>query len=63
MTADDIRAVLADTAMTRNDAVRKLEKGMGLGKSACYAALQPDGKFSDILQEKDGMLQLKTKSG
>jgi hypothetical protein len=59
VTADDIRAVLADKAMTRNDAVKELMKDTGLGKSACYAALDPSGRFRDLLEEKDGLLWLK----
>jgi hypothetical protein len=54
LTDDDIRAVLAGKAMTRSDAVNELMKHTGLGKSACYAALDPRGKFRDIFEEDDG---------
>ena len=59
VTADDIRGVLADKAMTRNDAVKELMERTGLLKSACYAALEPSGRFRDILEEKDGLFRLK----
>jgi hypothetical protein len=63
VTADDIRAVLAGgKAMTRNDVKKELMDRTHLGKSACYEALDPRGKYRDILEEKDGLFRLKPPS-
>jgi len=62
VTADDIRAVLADKAMTRKEAVKELMNLTGLKHSACYAALNPHVRFRDILEETDGLLRLKPQS-
>jgi hypothetical protein len=63
VTADDIRAVLADgKTMTRSEVMKELMDRTHLAKSACYAALDSRGKYRDILEENNGLLRLKAQN-
>ena len=44
-------------SLPRKEAAEKLMEHTGLGKSACYAALEPDGKFKWQLKEVNGVLE------
>ena len=46
-------------ALTRKAATEALIKTTGLKKTACYAALAPDGKFAGQLVESKGLLTWK----
>ena len=45
--------------LARNTAVEQLMEQTGLGKTACYQALKLDGKFSQHLDEQNGLLKFK----
>jgi len=56
VTREDLATVFQRGAMTRTAAVAALKK-IGFGKTAAYAALTPDGKFSAWLQfAPDGII-------
>lgn len=45
--------------LARQRAVEELMEMTGLGKSACYMVLKPDGRFAANLAEQDGLLSFK----
>ena len=45
--------------LARNTAVEQLMEQASLGKTACYQALKLDGKFSQHLNEQNGLLNFK----
>lgn len=60
VTRADMAEVFEDgAALTRKAAFEALMKLTGLKRTACYAALAPDGKFAAQLSESEGLLTWK----
>jgi hypothetical protein len=55
----DMRAVFENGALTKPDARKLLEESTGASRSACYYALDPDGRFKKHLKHSEGKLTWK----
>jgi hypothetical protein len=62
--ADDLAEIFQNGAkqLTKSDAVRALQTLTEAGRTACYNALKPEGRFAKQLHETDGRLSWKTLS-
>jgi hypothetical protein len=61
ITADDMAEVFDDgnKELLRADAAKALRSVTGAGRTACYSALKPDGRFARQLRENRGLLTWK----
>jgi AAA domain len=61
ITADHLAEIFenSDKQLTKADAVRALQTLTEAGRTACYNALRPDGRFAKQLREADGLLSWK----
>jgi CHC2 zinc finger/AAA domain len=61
ITADDLTEIFenGEKQLTKADAVRALQTLTEAGRTACYNALRPDGRFTKRLCETDGLLSWK----
>jgi hypothetical protein len=61
ITADDLADIFenGEKQLTRNEAVKALRALTGAGRTACYDALRPDGRFAKQLCESNGLLSWK----
>lgn len=58
---EDLDALLGngEAQLAKGYAVTKIMEQTGLGKSVCYEALKPNGKFTQNLSEHDALLNFK----
>jgi AAA domain/CHC2 zinc finger len=61
ITSEDMATVFenGDKQLTRNEAFKALEALTEAGRTACYTALRPDGRFTKQLLETNGLLSWK----
>jgi len=59
--ADDLATVFknAEKSLTRSEVVKALQTLTGAGRTACYNALKPDGRFAKHITETDDLLSWK----
>ena len=62
ITTDDLAEVFenGERQLSRSDAVKALQTLTEAGRTACYNALRPDGRFGKQLRESTGLLSWKT---
>jgi AAA domain/DnaB-like helicase N terminal domain len=61
ITADDLTEVFEnEKQLTKSEAVKALRALTGAGRTACYDALRPDGRFAKQLCESNGLLLWKS---
>ena len=61
ITSDDLATVFenGEKQLTKADAVKALQRLTEAGRTACYNALRPDGRFTKQLRETHGLLSWK----
>ena len=53
---DDVAAIFQNCALTKTEAVRRLQATTGVSRATCYRALDSQGRFAKHLRYENGKL-------